>query len=261
MKGLFVKRSALAALMLLAVSCSIREERDGCPCLLTLDLSGCGMFGDLLIEGWEDGAEIFSGKLSSADYPEGYTVRTGRNGIWYLAHAPLEKAGKSGYLITVPEGEQSDSLFLCFRRVDTSEEAAYDRVLLHKNHMELGIRINGWDSLKCGLLELEVRAQYNALDTRDMTPVKGEFSYRTEVAGEMSRIRLPRQKDGVISVTLSEDGRPVAGFDAWKVLKTAGYSWNDNDLADATLQIDMASSSISVCIDEWSEGNSYDEII
>lgn len=252
-----------AVLIVACTSCSVREDRSGCPCILTLDVSDCPRFGaDLSIKVWSDGEENFSGIIRSAEHPSGWSCRTGRNTAEYFACIPLGTMVSDRHSIKTAPGNQADSIFAYGKILSTRDETVLDKVFLHKHHMQLDVVFAKDGTGRSGVGQVSVNADFNGLSLPSMEPLEGEYSFKTVPEEGRCRIRLPRQGDGSITMDVTaEDGSSLATVDVGSLLDKAGYSWDSVDLADVELDLSEIEVGIAITVTGWEDGVSYSEFI
>ena len=166
-----------------AFSCSVREDRSDCPCLLALDLREmpASVPEDAFPVRWHltQGAFVRSGLLSEEDCEAG------------LFHIVLPRGGAQVYAVTgdegtfdegmvIPPGHGCPPVRLWTAPVDARGESAAAVVRLRKEHCRLTIRITGDPSARPYRLILEGGvAGYDAAGY----PVPGLFRCSVGTAG------------------------------------------------------------------------------
>ena len=120
-------------LLLILSSCSVKEDRDVCPCWLQIDLSTCSHYTDLVsLKGWTGERAVFGVHIPGEDFTQVHEEEVPRGMVSYCAHSLPGSYGLSGMIVVVPEGEQSPRLYAYRADVPAYGETASDRVSLHK---------------------------------------------------------------------------------------------------------------------------------
>ncbi|MBR6002795.1 MAG: hypothetical protein IK045_08045 [Bacteroidales bacterium] len=242
-----MKRAIILALSLLAVfSCSIKEDRAGCPCSLTV----------VLVEaGGPDGEDLVLGisglpdeRLSGARIPE-RVERTVLKGV----HKVTAFSGDEGMILSdgvlsVPYGEACGPLMARSESIECLKDEAVDTVRLRKQHIVLTFRA---DASCAGIV---VRSQWNGLSVKDLQPAAGRCRARASrtAPGEF-KVLLPRQGDAsMVADILGGDGAVAQTLEVGAMLEKAGYDFAAPSLDDAIICLDPApDGTFSVTVEEW----------
>lgn len=255
----------MSALMVLlssaATSCDIKEDRGACPCLLTL------IYKDVP-EVARDAfrARIYRGESLLKDEeidpvaePERHSVHVskGENTVCYFGG--ILKGRLESERLTIPEGEESDPLFLGSESVTCRGDKASVLLDFRKDYCLLTLVLEG---LADGTYpyDLEIRGNISGVDIRDLIPVEGSFRCVPSVKGENIRsARIPRQKDSSLTLALTDrkDGR-TSTVPLGKLIVESGYDWNKKNLDDVTVRMDMTGGDVSIAIAGWENGSVRD---
>ena len=221
-------------LALCCVSCSIKENRDRCPCSLTLDVKAPGEVR-VLMEGNEFSLDgTFPGDTS-------FTCLAPRPSVRITGVCGAQWDGG----VLIPEGEECPPLYLGVCRTDTNREEHRTEVPLYKSFCTLEMNFTcpqGWKPLL-----LELRGNVCGYG-RDGRPLEGPFVFRPQLSstGRCS-VRIPRQTDG--SLVLDFGGGFV--FALGKYIMEGGYDWEKPDLPDMEMDVDISLTVISFHWDGW----------
>lgn len=252
------KKSIVFAFVLsvLAVSCSVKEDRQACPCRLMLDLTGTdtSLVRTLYVRGVALGDVIFMDTLDRERLTDMY-VRDVPHGeirvtVW----------GASGTAddLIIPYGSECPQLYMSAFTADTMGEAYYREVVLCRNHCRLTILLNGHDLP----YQLTLRGKVNGYGMDGM-PSGGEFSCVAYPGKEdgMSAV-VPRQVDASLLLDVEdEDTEVVRTFALGEYLAHGGYDWQQKDLDDATVILDYSVTGIKVTYKGWDKEYHYDVIL
>ena len=219
------------------LSCQIvKEDRELCPCSLTIDV--CGAHGDvrLLLEGTSFQMDTVINGDSS------FTLRVPRPDVRLTAVSGAEWDGG----VMIEEGQECPPLFLGVCRIGTDSEKAVCVSPLHKAYCQVDMQF------KCppGWKPLPVVVSGNVCGYgRDGNPLEGAFRCGAEpgAAGRCT-FRIPRQRDASLLLTFGSSWT----FSLGEYLLQSGYDWGEADLRDVALDIDISLTDISFRIDSWS---------
>ena len=289
--------------MLFLSSCSIKEDRDGCPCWMTVNLS------DVAESRWKS-PEVQSGidyhsvtkSLKSRQHVvESVVLRLRGNSdedaINYEYQVTEEVKASVGALeyevprgavgvsavnpvrLTIPVGEQMDSLYGFFKMYHTRCESVLCDVDLHKEFCTVSFTLgkDGYTSP----YDIEVWGNVAGVSVWDLMPVKGDFRYAPVQKNGVYQVRVPRQEDNSLELVMLEisrqarndngempdqvghDGRyPVgAGDDGERVvvdrlplgeyIARSGYDWTAEDLADVNVAVDLEMQQVMITVSGW----------
>lgn len=239
-----------------AFSCTVREDRSDCPCTLALDLRDvpAAVPEDAFPVRWRASQGAFSqtGLLSPADCETGFF------------HIVLPRGGAQVYAVTgdeglfddgmvIPSGHGCPPVRLWTATVDAAGETATAVVRLRKEHCRLTVRMTGAPSARPYRLILEGGiAGYDAAGY----PVPGPFRCSAVTAGSSAQAVLPRQQDDslllhILDGDAADDAPPLRTFAIGHAIAASGYDWTAPDLADLTLDLDFAASTLSLSTDRW----------
>lgn len=250
-------------LLILGSSCSVKEDRIDCPCILTIDLSDCGRFGnEVWLQGWTGGENVFKKHIDVRDFQDGLRLRVTKGYVHHLACTSLPSMNINRSAIITKAGMQADSIYAYLSDIDCSGENAYDRVLLQKHFSTISISFNQENGFDPGVTKVVFTAPFNGLRLDDMTPEEGKFSFESEIVDGKCDVRLPRQKDGHrITMAVFRKEKTIEIIEIDTLLEESGFSWEKYNLDDAHLEFDFGRQSYQISIEEWQSGSSYSERI
>ncbi len=239
--------------MLFLSSCSIKEDRDGCPCWMTVEMPGrVGDDGSVILRlrgnSDEDAVDYEYQVTEAARVDVGaleYEVPRGSVGVSAVAFGNEipgragydglkagydggmpdrvgydgKSAGYNGDEIRIPVGEQMDSLYGFFKMYHTRCESILCDVELHKEFCTVSFTLgeDGYSSP----YHIEVWGNVAGGSAWDLMPVLGEFRYAPMQENGVYQVRVPRQVDNSLELVMLEmpdqvghDGRfPVGAGD------------------------------------------------
>ena len=222
--------------MLFLSSCSIKEDRDGCPCWMTVEMPGqaghdgekVGQDGRFPVGTGDDGTVVLRLRGNSdedaVDYEYQvteavrvdvgaleYEVPRGSVGVSAVAFGN-EIPGRAGYdgksagydgdEIRIPVGEQMDSLYGFFKMYHTRCESVLCDVELHKEFCTVSFTLgeDGYSSP----YRIEVWGNVAGVSAWDLMPVQGEFRYEPVQKNGVYQVRVPRQVDNSLELVMLE---------------------------------------------------------
>jgi len=266
-------RALLPLLLACTLSCSIWEERQVCPCILSFRLQkDCGLSGSrslslslynetggILLD--EEGLvlnDLRDDGRPGIEVPKGQ-IRAG--GVIGLRSG---KRGSGGQYISIPAGLPADSLFWLSGRTDATGETAVIPVRVRKEYSAIEIRFiltEGTEPLARCPYFLYLRSYTAGLDLRDGTPLPGRFHCLPEEdqAGVFRSI-LPRQRtpeDLVLEVREKEGPHELLDEIPLNAYLPKEFSWQDEDLKDIRMRIDYAHARVEVSVGDWGVGEIY----
>lgn len=247
----------LALLAALLSGCSVKEDRDGCPCWLDIDVSLCARQGDdVSLKGWNTRKPVFGENLHVSDWPDCWEVTVPRGVVHYTAVSGLDACVLSGQTVVIPEGRQCDSLWAYHNTVNCECEQASDRVVPHKQFctvtMELTRDIGGRPGA-------EITGHSCGMSLESLTPVEGAFRHVPARDDEGHFVfRLPRQADSELDVEITRDGKHYETFPLGLIIARTGYDWAAQDLDDIYVGVDLFQSTVTLRIESWEDGTVYE---
>lgn len=245
-----------------AFSCSIREDRSNCPCLLSLDLREvpAAVPEEAFPVRWHlsQGDYTDAGLLSMDDCSAG------------LFHVVVPRGGAQVYAVTGDEGLFDEGLEIApghgcppvrlwTATLDAGGETATALVRLHKIHCRLSIRFSGSPAPRPYRLVIEGNiAGFDASGS----PLPGTFRCSPDlIRTDEYAVHLPRQTDDSLLLHIcagdepgSPDGAeatPLRTFALGHIIAASGYEWTAPDLEDLGLDLDFAASTLTLRTDRW----------
>ena len=246
-----------ATILLFLASCTVKEDRSPCPCLLQLDVDGCRKFGETLgLRVWNI-SELLSENIDIEKVTDFVERDIPKGDVVVGAFTGLSSSTLEGRSVVIPKGCQSDSLYAYREDLAAYDEYVRSKVVLHKQFATLHLFFKDESGLLSGELETELSSDTGGLSLEDLSPIEGEFCIRPEIVEREAQLRLPRQRNERLEMTLFIDGETVESYDLGRMISTTGYDWNEPDLKDIEMVIDLAEAVISLRISGWDEGICY----
>lgn len=250
-----------------AFSCTVKEDRSDCPCLLALDLRDVpavlptGFFP----VGWSvaQGAFSDSGTLSAEDCAGIFHVVVPRGGVQVYAVAGDEGLFHEG--IDIPPGHGCPPVWLWSAYVDARGETAAATVRLRKEHCLLTIRVRGMPAPRD--YRMVVEGVVGGCDGAGR-PKEGPFRCEPQTIDteqDAFVACLPRQRDASLLLRIEDrhaaGTEPLRTFALGHAMAAAGYDWTAPDLEDLSLELDFAASTLTFRSDRWTRTLPFEVVI
>ena len=276
----------MAGILLLS-SCSVKEDRSGCPCWMTVDLSKVAESRwksperqssteyqmvtkslesrqhiaesvVLRLRGNSDEDEVdYAFKMTETVNTEvgalEYEVPRGSVGVSVIGmpdrvgHDGI--AGYDGNEIRIPVGEQMDSLYGFFRMFYTRCESVLCDVELHKEFCTVSFTLG--DDGYISPYDLEVWGNVAGVSPWDLMPLEGDFRFAPSQEDGVYRVRVPRQMDNSLELVMLEDSEIVDRLPLGEYITRSGYDWATEYLADVHIALDMEKQQVMITVSGW----------
>lgn len=274
--GRFINQSGagvLIAAALLCASCSIKEDRYGCPCKVTVMSDGQihdGHKGDVLVSIFLSKnsltthsresvpLDLFKDGSYSVSVPKGWFRTSGIGGTV----SAMKFAGDT--LLRIPAGCQCDAVcaFCVDSFTDIGDDVYLVRGPLNKQFCTLTLHID--DPLGGDVpYSLRVTGSVDGFNIMTMDPHEGAFSFDLEKDWcGTAAVRLPRQSDSSLMLELWSGDVPGSGIRVdnipiGRLIEEAGYNWNTISLEDIDLTIDYVHATFTIYVNGWETGKSF----
>ncbi|MBP5389560.1 MAG: hypothetical protein J6Y27_04360 [Bacteroidales bacterium] len=235
------------------VSCTVKEDRAGCPCRLSV----------LIEDGRQEKAPV-TYAVGGADpvleerFSAGALLRADDceipKGLWdSYAYSGLSAGRLEGTVARIPAGMPSDPLYAGAAPLDATGEEATSRIGLHKQYAAVTLDLREYLPTAEGL-QLFASGNVCGLDLARLAPVEGTFACALEpVEDRVFRFLAPRQRDDSLELQVWTGGELDHTLPLGKAMAAAGYDWTAPDLADITLALTLISLDFGVEVVGWDE--------
>lgn len=266
--------------------CSVKEDRDLCPCALVLEFprEDAERLRDgvtVCMRGYSD--DVFSlcdtllaGRAASSGGPDtvsgkwsySYVVPKGDIdlAVAYSADGLAGELNSSGRWIEIDEGRPCPSIWTCCEKVSARADRVTVPVRLHKNFCRIDIQVRDVDGEEFPF-KLRVRGNVNGYGL-DGRPARGAFlcdAERSETesagSGHGYAVTVPRQTDDSLILEIVTGDGVAKSFAIGNYIASSGYDWTSADLKDICLEIDYARTVISFTIDKWTHSEQFEVVI
>lgn len=280
--------------------CSVKEDRDLCPCTLVLEFpredAECLQNGvTVCMRGYSDDGfslcdTLLAGRAASSGGPDtvsgkwsySYVVPKGDVdlAVAYSADGLAGELNSSGIWIEIDEGRPCPTIWTCCEKVSARADRVTVPVRLHKNFCRIYIQVRDVDGEEFPF-KLRVRGNVNGYGL-DGKPARGAFicdaerseteSSGTESDGDDSgtasestgygyAVTVPRQTDDSLTLEIVTGDGVAKSFAIGNYIAASGYDWTSADLKDICLEIDYARTVISFTIDKWTHSEQFEVVI
>lgn len=248
-------RKLITGILLLS-SCSIREERADCPCLLDLDLSGFAAYDDrATLSFWEGPNAGIDEGATERHYVRNVSKDIFDVSIWCSVSGGMF----SGRRLTVPQGSQPDSLRLFRTRLDCRGETCSQTAGPSRQFARITLQV----SMEPGThypYSFYVESDYCGIDLRDLSPIAGDLVFPVLQTGEDRFVfnLLRHGPDTKVQIGIYDGRERTDTFPLFKWLQEAGYDWEAPDLDEVTVYLDYVHRKIRIIISNWLDGGVLD---
>ena len=261
--------------MLLLSSCSIKEDRSGCPCWMKIEMPDQVGHDNVLVlrlrGNSDEDAVDYEYQMTEAVRTDAgtleYEVPRGSVGVSAVDFGD-EIPGRAGYdgnEIRIPVGEQMDSLYGFFKMYHTRCESVKCDVELHKEFCTVSVTLG--DEGYVSPYDIEVWGNVAGVSAWDLMPLDGDFRYAPVPEDGVYRVRVPRQVDNSLELVMLEIPDQVGydgekhGYDGERIvvdrlplgeyIARSGYDWAAEDLADVSVALDMEKQQVMITVSDW----------
>ena len=235
----FIVPALLCAAM---ASCTVKEDRGPCPCVLDIYLENSGDFTDRLsVSGWSGSSDrLFLDRISPDQYPGMYSKKVDKGFLHVSAYCGNDGMTLKGDKLTIPEGKQCDPVWAYKGgSIDATGESAEDHIVLHKQFAVMHIRVEAAGRENADII-VRARGKANGFDISTLDPCRGDFNCFASLDGDMNHIiSVPRQYDDSLELEVFLDGILSRTVRAGVLIANSGYSWDSEDLEDIYLSINL----------------------
>ena len=246
------------AFLAAGTACSVKEDRDPCPCYLQVSFTDPDAAGEAEMLGWRDDDRLFRDRLSIEDARPCWTKPVSKGMLTLSACTGIREAFAEGRHMRIPPGSEADSLYAWFEEVDATGDLAYARVSFRKQFATvfLDIRKSADVVRSCRFL---VEGNSCGFDLLDFSPVAGIFRFEPipREGENIVTFRIPRQGDTNLTVTIHPEGSVPARFPLGEYIDRLGYNWKTEELQDIYVAVDLVRGLVDVRVADWEEGTVF----
>lgn len=240
--------------------CTVKEERDGCPCRLFLDLTSVDLADQapfILSVFSSDGFE-FGKIIDYHNYQDTCVIDVPRSDLnvvlWCGAEGYMDENG-----LTIPSGSGCPPVYIHSHCVKAEGEFVCDVVNLKKSYCILSV-----DLAQPNCVEgMRVRGNVAGFD-KIGNPRPGDFQVYSKVDSASVRARvfyIPRSDNTPLYLDVIESDGMVKTFPLHDYISAFEYDWAESDLSDLNILLNYTETGVSVTIKVWDEELVIDVVI
>ena len=251
---------SVTALVMLVMSCSVKEDRGDCPCRLVLDMgevdTSVVKYAELVLTA-SDGF-CMRDTLVKGDFDAGYLVEVPRGpvavGVYCGALGCVDDEGN----LEIDYGNECPYVYMHSSLVQAEGETVAETVGMRKNHCVVTLQVH---SDTCFPFRMEAKGHVDGYD-RDGMPSEGDFMYAmyADDAG-VCQFALPRQTDQSLVLEVYDDTDIIRSFALGEYVQASGYDWSEKNLKDITVSLDYALTRVVISVADWTEEYIFDVVI
>lgn len=240
----------LLSVLLSSVACSVKEQRDGCPCRLVLDFTDVDTLAlaSLRVSVSDAAGPVYERSSASGDFFPEFGISVPRCEIDVNVYSGEEDCFDPVKGIVIPYGEDCPHIFMHSSSVDARCESVRDTVRMRKNHCIMDLYM---DKEEDSAYELCLKGKVSGYGP-DGRPVAGDFSFCPSAdKGHAYRACLPRQLDSSLMLEIDDGSEVLKTFALGEYIAAGGYDWDAPDLEDLTVHIDWAMTAVTLTVSGW----------
>ena len=224
-------------LLCLCQACSIKEDREICPCFLTVVRpdSGAGSQGDVF---WYLGM-IEEGEKQVCD------IEVPRTVFRLIAVSGIVGGLSGNSVFRIGEGESYPPVYYYKTDLDAHCNSLRDTIRLHKNYCNVSIEGQVSDSFTYILAGSSCGFDWEG------NIVRGDFSSPFYREGASFCCRAPRQADSSLRLELYKDGVLLRSFPIGEMIAESGFDWAAEDLEDIEVRLDYIDTGVDFTVNGW----------
>lgn len=247
------------------ISCSVKEDRTACPCVLIFDFSKIDneLLKSLNLSVMGPDGILCHDVVQGYLYGEEYRITVPKGNVMLNVYSFLENGqdvmlDADGVELEIPEGSECPPVYMYSAAIDTGKEIHRETVLPGKNFCRLSIEMV-YDG-PCPFL-LEINGNVNGYGS-DGLPKDGLFRFvpETDERG-CCTVNIPRQMDSSLKLRICDDDGVLKDFAVGEYIVEMGYDWSQAELDDIRIIIDYARTDVTFIVDDWEKTVPFDVII
>lgn len=251
---------AVSGCMMLVLSCSVKEDREVCPCRLVLEMgevdTSVVKYAELVVSA--PGGFQTRDTLRAVEFVTDHTVDVPRDdisvGVYFGAEDCVDDEGCLG----IRFGDACPPVYMHSSMVRAEGESTRERIVMRKNHCLMTIQVQ---TQKVFPFRLEVKGRVDGYESGGM-PSDGDFMYAMYTGEDGScSLALPRQKDASLVLEVHDDTQTLKTFALGEYVAASGYDWSEDDLKDIAISLDYALTKLIISIEDWEREYVFDVVI
>ncbi len=250
------KELLLVASSIIIIGCSVREDREKCPCEILLDFSKEIRKDNLCIAAVNDRGESIHDERILKLEDSVYSFYVEPSDLIYLAVASYAEGFPLDFPpFQLPYGLDYYKQYAIFSSLEPKGGLIRKEISLHKIYC--GIEITFVSGTIFGIDQVGVSGHICGYNM-DGSPMDGSFSSLKETS-DMDRVTIcvPRQKDDSLELMIYSEGKKITSFALGEYIAEMGYDWTAEDLEDIKIEIDLVNKRIYLDSDLWGSSKFY----
>ncbi len=242
---------SLLAAVLMAWSCSIKEDRLPCPSYLTFDTSSFNGVSDTAFVNLLTRTQNLRDTLELEGIYSSVLWAARKGNMTAYAFANLKGNSEDDGVVTIAPGERADPLRAFCRNFDCRQEKYVVEAVPNRQTALIHLRISDVDGEYP--YDLQIDSDVCGIDLKTMSPVGGRFFHDLVLDDELScSFHLPRQNpESRPRINVFLDGVRIDSMPMYSWLESAGYDWTSDDLPDIMFDVDQAKLRVTVNVQGW----------
>ena len=248
--------TVLAAVMMTAGSCSVKEDRADCPCWLKVFIDPFPRSGAVITA--VDSEPVFTDMVEEENYVDCYEATVPRRVLALSCFRYYPTLSMNGGDIIIPKGSQADSLYAHHAEVDCRCERAEYHAALDKQFATVYMTVGQEKEFP---YDIVIKGGVDGMDMYSFRPHEGAFEYcPKESAPAFFQFRLPRQKDGSLTLELyrKTDGVLLDTLPLGQYILDSGFDWEAESLEDIEILVDFSKMEPQIKVSEWKADKVYE---
>ncbi|MBQ0024711.1 MAG: hypothetical protein KBT00_03170 [Bacteroidales bacterium] len=256
----------VCALLASAMSCTVKESRLGCPCILNLDYSNIRQDERVTTGGYPDSLLVtvqglYNAFVHTVDYPQYHQISIPRRRSHLNCYFGITASRLCGdrTRLEIPLGEDSDRFFSYHQTLELDEftEELYITPVLRNEctTVILAFDEESWDT-SSSETKMTVYGTSCGLDLNTGYAIEGPFIHDMGIYdGHSYCFNMPRQAKRDIRIDAIEgEGDVLFSVDLAGELDRAGYNWSAESLPPAVfVNINAQHIVVDIKIIDWDE--------
>lgn len=226
-------------------SCSIKEDREVCPCFLSVSRPDpeAGLQGDVF---WYLAAGDYSigGKMEEGE-KEVCDIEVPREVLRLIAVSGIPDGLFMNGGLRIEEGNECPPVYYYKTDLDARCNSLRDTIHLHKNYCTVSIRGDTSQSFTYYLAGTSCGFDW------DGNILQGSFRAPFREEEEGLSCRTPRQGDDSLRLEVCQGAELVRSFPIGEIIAGSGYDWSAEDLEDVVLTLDYTDTQVTFTVNGW----------
>ena len=226
-------------------SCSIKEDREICPCYLTVVRpdSEAGLQGEVF---WYLAAGDYSlrGKIEEGER-EVCDIEVPREVLRLIAVSGITGGMSINGELRIGEGNDCPPVYYYKTDLDARCNSLRDTIHLHKNYCN--VIIQGDISTDFTYILAGPSCGFDL----EGNILQGSFCASFKEEGGRHGCRIPRQADASLRLDVYQGAEMARSFPIGEIIVQSGYDWTAEDLEDIEITLDYTGTQVTFTVNGW----------